>query len=166
MNIVTTTVPEISRRKVVIPYTTHVDLNNNIYEICVPKDFMYDGTSIPSPFWIIFGTPYDTSNDTPGCVHDYLYNKNSNSSVICNGTRVTLSRNQADRVFYILLCRNGVCKIKAYIMYIAVVVFGFFFYKDRVRKILKFPCLVFKLINNCATLLEGSAVPKYALPTY
>ncbi len=131
MNYQVCTRPDIKTnlRIVTEPLNIIVELDNIIYNITVPKDFAYDGASIPKLLWPIFGTPYNCNSDTSACVHDYLYRKTSNMQVTCNNELITVNQNIADQIFRKLLCQNGVSSIKACFMYYGVKLFGKFFYK-------------------------------------
>lgn len=152
--VITTTIPELKMRKVVHEYNTTIIVNENKYMITVPKDFIYDGASIPAPFWIIFGTPYGVYNDTPGCVHDYLYDEISNNSIEFDNKKITISRAEADWIFYLLLCKNGVWKLKAYIMYLTVYTFGFLFYKNGYKKYLSWSHKISDYLYGIANCIE------------
>ena len=110
------TVPSKNLRKVVETYIIDVICNGKKCTITIPRDFYYDGASIPCYLWIAFGTPYDCKNDTPGCVHDYLYSRSSDNRVVCDGMEITLDRRATDKIFKNLLHMNGVSIVKSYIM--------------------------------------------------
>lgn len=129
-NVITTSVPRLNLRKVVQEYNIIIIDDNDIYNITIPKEFYYNGATIPCLFWTIFGTPYDCKNDTPGCVHDYLYDVKSDNSVLYQNTSyITINRNVSDKIYYYLLLQNNVSEYKAFIMYFVVRIFGFLYYK-------------------------------------
>lgn len=81
--------------------------------IVVPKDFIFDFASIPSFFQRIFpknGQRYDRAS----CLHDWLY-----------ASQIT-SRGASDTLFYFAMRSDGVGKIKSWIFYQSVRLFGGF----------------------------------------
>lgn len=127
--VISTTVSSKNLKKVVENYHVKFDMDNDKYEINIPAEFCYDGASIPRSLWFIFGTPYDCKNDTPGCIHDYLYRNQSNNQVKCNDQLITVDRYNSDNIFYHLLCKNGVYWAKALTMFYGVHLVGFLFFK-------------------------------------
>lgn len=115
-------------RQVISPYSIDVDIDNQKCNITVPVSFAYDGASIPRVFWPL-GSPYDSCYDTPSCVHDYLYRKQSDDQVMKDNKFVTISRRDADAIFRKLLEQNGNSKSKSYAIYCVVRTFGWMFYK-------------------------------------
>lgn len=76
----------------------------------IPKGFVSDGASIPNMFWKLIGTPFSPAYIEAAFVHDYL---------ICTN----YDGKSTDKYFLELLLKNGVNKIKANLMYAAVVLF-------------------------------------------
>jgi len=80
--------------------------------IRVPKFFQYDGASIPPPAWQAIGTPFQPRFMGAAVFHDWIYHTHQ------------IDKDEADGLFYDLLVRNGVNKIKASLMLAAVEGFG------------------------------------------
>lgn len=89
--------------------------NNDIW---VPKFFQYDGASIPSIAWQIIGTPFNPKFMKAAVVHDWLYHTHQ------------IEKKAADELFYILLIKNGVNKVKAILMKEAVENFGGWYWEN------------------------------------
>lgn len=115
-------------RQVVSPYNITVEIDNQKYTITVPASFTYDGASIPRIFWQL-GSPYDSCYDSPSCVHDYLYRKQSDGQVLKENKFVTIPRKNADKIYRKLLIQNGNSKPKSYFIYGIVRIFGWMFFK-------------------------------------
>ena len=77
------------------------------YGYTIPKDFEFDGASIPRIFWRIIGEPFDTKFIEASLVHDYL-------------CRIRYCRKGADRKFRALLLKAKVKKWRATLMYVSV----------------------------------------------
>jgi hypothetical protein len=99
----------------------------NDREFIIPANFETDLASIPKIAWPIMA-PAHSSLIRAAIVHDWFYRKT------CDFTRY-----ETDLIFYHMLKNDGVSTIRASIMYYAVRVFGWNFYKER----------------NCAKKLEG-----------
>ena len=82
----------------------------------IPKRYMFDGASIPRPFWRVVGSPWGPYRDA-AAVHDYLY-----SDGHLEYPEVT--RKQADQYFHQIMIQVGISKVLAAIMYRAVRVGG------------------------------------------
>ena len=80
--------------------------------IQVPQGFETDGASIPRLLRTIIWNPFDTKFIAAACLHDFLY-------IYC-----TRSRKQADDIFLEILINSWNSKIKSYIMYARVRLFG------------------------------------------
>jgi len=93
-----------------IVYTSLLD-NGRSYPIHIPAGFIFDGASLPKPVWSIVGSPVGIYLFA-ALVHDMLY---------CSRA---LNRHEADHIFYDLLLRLGVPKIKASIFFNSVRLFG------------------------------------------
>ena len=78
----------------------------------IPKDFEFDGASIPPIFWAAFYSPYHPKVVTAGLAHDYLY-----------ATHL-VGRKAADQIFEHLLKLSGVPNGRRRAMYLAVRAFG------------------------------------------
>ena len=79
----------------------------------VPAGFVTDGASIPRIFWSLVGSPFTGKYVEVAVLHDYLYSG-----------AVDVSFKEANRIFYKGLRKAGVNKLKAYLMYKAVSLFG------------------------------------------
>ena len=76
----------------------------------IPKGFITDFASVPRCFWSLI--PPMGRYGKAALLHDYLYNTKS------------VSRREADRIFLETMFLMGVSRWKAYVMYVAVRVFG------------------------------------------
>lgn len=84
---------------------------NEDFHIKIPKNYTWDGATIPRVFWRVIGANTDNSFLIASCVHD----------VLCeNHELVNCDRNFASTIFKSLLLASGVSKIKAQTMYLAV----------------------------------------------
>lgn len=90
------------------PITVTVDNST----LVIPQDFDTDLASIPRWLWSIIA-PSRSEFIPASILHDYLYTCH-------NG----FERQQVDRIFYNVLLANGVPKLRAYQMYVAVRLFG------------------------------------------
>lgn len=81
--------------------------DNNDYKVTVPKGFVFDFASVPWLFQKVFpksGRLYDRAS----CLHDYVY-----------ATKL-FDRKTCDKLFYLAMLYDGVAKWRAWLMYIAV----------------------------------------------
>ena len=99
---------------------------DKIFDITVPKGFLYDGASVPLLATLIVprkGGRYDRA----ACLHDWLY-----------GTHI-LPRKAADDLFYKAMLSDGVPKWKAWMIHQAVRIGGKSSYEgkseDHIRKL-------------------------------
>lgn len=82
--------------------------NMGIQGVMVPKDFVYDGASIPWWCWTLIGYhPFHKKVIQAATLHDYL-------------VRVGDDGNYRDKLFKKELLRNGVPSWKAFLMWLAV----------------------------------------------
>lgn len=81
------------------------------YTIPIPKNYCYDGASIPRAFWRLIGSKESDEFLIGAMVHDFMC---ENHGVIGN------DRELSSEVFKRLLLACGVSKTKAQIMYLAV----------------------------------------------
>ena len=88
--------------------------------LAVPQGFITDLASIPRIFWSVMA-PNLPSFVYPSIAHDYLYS--------CN---LKHTRFWADEIFYSLLLNEGVKPARAYCMFIAVRIFGLYYYNKNV----------------------------------
>lgn len=87
--------------------------------IIVPKNFITDLASIPRIFRIFLNS-YGDNYTRAAVIHDYLYSY---------GYKDRISRKRADSIFLEIMKERGLRKGKRIIMYLAVRIFGVFFYK-------------------------------------
>lgn len=103
-------------------YTTRIrDNNDNLIEITIPKNFIFNGANIPICLQFIFGHPYDRENLEASAIHDYLYDCASNHR---------FNRINADRILREKLSDNGQGIINSFIMWNGVRLFGWLYYKN------------------------------------
>lgn len=82
-------------------------MKNHSYGFTIPKDYCYDGASIPRLFWRIVGAPTDNKFLIAALIHDYLC---ENHHLIMN------DRNFSTNVFNALLEVSDVNKFQRYLM--------------------------------------------------
>lgn len=85
--------------------------------ITVPTGFIYDKASVPRIFWALM--PPDGLYGGAACIHDWIYH---NHGILKDGRVFT--KEMADELFYKIMLLDGVNKIKAKTMYLAVKWFG------------------------------------------
>ena len=88
-----------------------ISRHNDFYDITIPKNYCYDGASIPRLFWRVIGSKESDEFLIAAMLHDYMC---ENHSVIGN------DRELSSEVFKCLLIACGVCKTKANLMHFAV----------------------------------------------
>lgn len=91
--------------------------------ICVPKGLKYDGASIPRVCWSLIGLSPDGLLRAAALVHDWCY---INGGIVedSQGAELTLSKKEADKLFYELLMLAGVNPYRAKVAHFAVRCFG------------------------------------------
>jgi hypothetical protein len=87
------------------------------YRITVKTGFKTDGESIPAPFWIFTGNPFQPEGMAAAVVHDILY-----------GSEM-VAREIADLIFKTLLERYGTGSFSAMVRYRALRMFGWITWK-------------------------------------
>jgi hypothetical protein len=92
----------------------------SIGTVTVPAGFKWDGASVPRILWSII--PAWGSYSGAALVHDWLYRSHLVTS--CASSRKKVTKQQADRVFYELMLKDGVAKSKAWAMWQAVALCG------------------------------------------
>jgi len=85
---------------------------NDKYKITLKRGFVTNGASIPKIFWSILSSPFDGPIIYAACVHDGLY------------TKRTLPRKECDKLLIEMARENGYSKIKSFLVYNAVRIFG------------------------------------------
>jgi hypothetical protein len=90
--------------------------------ITVPKDFIFDGESIP--FWLQWLAPPFGDSKRGACVHDWLYR---NAGYLDeHGTLCPVRRSQADAVYRELIEAKGLPRWRANIRWAALRLVGGF----------------------------------------
>jgi len=82
--------------------------------VVVPSHFRTDGASIPRPVWSLIGAPWNVRYGRAAIVHDYLYRQGGRLK------EQSLTRKQADSLFFDTLIEDGVPKWRAWVMWSAV----------------------------------------------
>jgi hypothetical protein len=105
---------------------------NEAYAIIVPRGFLTDFASVPRiPFAYML---YGGIGNKAAVIHDALYS--CWSGILCVNLRTghthPRDRAWADKVFYCMLKALGIHPFKSYMMYKAVRLFGWKFYKANV----------------------------------
>jgi len=95
--------------KLVEDYRERIDTLSAIY---IRKGFVFDGLSIPRVVWRAVGHPFQGLALPCGLIHDALY------------VSELVTRREADDIFYKLLVFNGINRVKAWSMWLAVRTFG------------------------------------------
>jgi hypothetical protein len=85
---------------------------NDSIKVTIKSGFITDGASIPKLFWNIIGNPFEDDLLKPSIIHDGLY------------TCMQLQRESCDKLLKEMLLFNGVSKIRTYLIYYAVRIFG------------------------------------------
>ncbi len=85
---------------------------NDKYEVEVNPGLITDGASIPKILWSFVGSPFSGKYVEAAIIHDALYDS------------CTVSRKEADQIFYEIMISQNVNKIKAKIMYLGVRIGG------------------------------------------
>ncbi|MBR6099066.1 DUF1353 domain-containing protein [bacterium] len=81
---------------------------NKKYEFFIPKNYCWNGASIPRVFWRLIGSPSDTKFLIPSLIHD----------VLCeNHNYVDNDRYFADKVFERLLYVSRVSAVNRWLMF-------------------------------------------------
>lgn len=104
----------------------------NVY-VLVPKHSRSDLASIPKWCrWVISNDDYRVRK--PALIHDEMYNRNGRLKGFFWEKRyhyaVKISRKKADDIFYRALVEEGMSKLKARLMWLAVRAFGGVFWDD------------------------------------
>lgn len=89
------------------------------FYVYVKAGFVFDGASIPRFFWRVVGHPFQGLARPASLIHDALYSSHATT------------REQADSLFYGLLTRNGVTRVKAWTLYRGVRMWGWCAWNDK-----------------------------------
>lgn len=88
----------------------YIDRKGVTQKFTIVKDRTSDGASIPKPFWVVIGDPFNPKFARAAWFHDYMAVKGANVPEI-------------SEIFYRLLLEDGVNRIKAEAMRYAVLAF-------------------------------------------
>lgn len=80
----------------------------DVCEFTIPKDYTWDGATIPRIFWRLIGSKTDSKFLIPSLIHDYLCE---------NHKAVDYNRYLADKVFERLLYVSGVPAFNRWLMF-------------------------------------------------
>ena len=97
-------------------------IKDRTYEFDIPKNYCYDGASVPWLFRRIIGAPTDNSFLISSLCHDILCE---------NPQYIDYDRQFSTEVFNVLLESSKVCKIKRFLMKHSVNIYQSFFKKWR-----------------------------------
>lgn len=98
--------PFINKRTITVRLVDKI--KNRTYEFDIPKNYCYDGASVPRFFWRIIGAPTDNSFLIGALVHD----------VMCENHQYVMNdRHFSSEVFNALLESSKVGKFKRYLMF-------------------------------------------------
>lgn len=98
-----------SERQLISDFVLEIDGKRFV----IPKGYVFDGSSIPRPLWIIFPPSYDPAWRA-SAVHDYFYTH----------LYKRYSKEFADDTFYRIMLKDGSSPLVAKLFYLAVKWFG------------------------------------------
>ena len=109
---------------------------NDDLELRIEKGFMFDLASIPRFLWSIIA-PFELSIIAP-LVHDYLYvnkgklirEKDAISATFKSDIKYDITRHKTDSIFFAHMRDENVGKVKSYLAYQAVSLFGWIYWKE------------------------------------
>lgn len=108
-------------------YTFELTQHNTYFKVTIPKDFQYDGASVPRIVWTLIGFLPDGIHRPAALIHDYMY---ENKGIIKQGdTTIFYTRKEADQIFHAILKYVGVKSWHARLAYIAVRALGGFYWR-------------------------------------
>lgn len=88
--------------------------------IAISEGFETDGASIPRALWSVVGSPFDPRFMTAALGHDFMYQHHK---------ILRLQRSEVDALFKETLIRDGVGKVKAFRFWLAVRLFGWWYWR-------------------------------------
>ena len=97
----------------------------NDYKYCISKGFWTDSASIPRAVWTLIGSPFTGRYVIPALIHDVLYGSHH------------FPRKKCDRIFYEAMRKCHVPRIKAWLIYINVRMWGWIAYKSKTKDEIK-----------------------------
>lgn len=114
-------------------FEVHIsDIRPEKIAIKIPKGFITDGASVPRIFWIYL--PRFGKYTKAAIVHDYLY-KGCGSAYeqfgISGYFSINITRKESDLIFKKIMKVSGVNKVKCWLMYNAVRIFGWFSWRTK-----------------------------------
>lgn len=124
------------RYKLVEDYVAYISIDGVDWKIVVPKDFEYDGASVPRLVWSLSDLTPDGLIRAAACVHDFAYEHKGKMPLgstfkqnpvfpgAYSSHYLELTRRQSDDVFKALMQRGGVNKTSRNRAYKAVRWFG------------------------------------------
>lgn len=92
-----------------------VDRDDKYWLAPASKDWTWNGASIPRVFWTFFGSPKVGCHHQASVLHDYYYQRADDHNY---------RRKQVDRMFYHGVRANGVGRVRAKTMYLALRIGG------------------------------------------
>ena len=96
------------------PIVYDIDTGDRKLQFSVPRNFPFDGASVPKTFWVTTGHPLSAPFIRAALLHDCLYRYNEGGH----------GKAMADKLFYEILRADGVGWYTAKKMYRAVCWFG------------------------------------------
>lgn len=102
-----------------------LDHDFHVEGFVIPAGHKSDGASVPRFLWTPVGGPFSARFAKAAWLHDWLYVKASNEQA------PDVTRKQCDDMFHRMLKENGVHVVRAWFMWLAVYVFGRFYWKKR-----------------------------------
>ena len=87
-----------------------------------PKNMIFDGASIPRLFWSLVGNPYSGPQRYAAVIHDAAYKR----CMACDDAKTPkdTTRSEADKFFRQMLIARGATRLRAWLMWAAVRIFG------------------------------------------
>jgi hypothetical protein len=98
---------------------------NDYIKVVVKSGFTTDGASIPKVLWSIVGNPLEDDLLKPAIIHDGMY------------ALMQLPRLTCDKLLKEMLLFNGVSKVKAYLIYYSVRLFGLSNWRKDTKNMIK-----------------------------
>lgn len=122
--------------RLVRDYTYKWEKGGVEYEIVIPAGFEYDGASVPRIVWTLAGIVPDGLIRGAALVHDYIYRykgkfppnrwfwRASGGDLAPVESGKSLSRAEADALFYRIMREAGMSRYRAALAYVGVRAFG------------------------------------------
>lgn len=114
-------------------YIYQVSIGNKARQVVIEPGFLTDGASSPRLFWTLVGFLPRGIHDPAALIHDYLFFHRGRVRDIA-GRMQTFTQKECDQIFLRALQSCGVKSWKAYMAYIAVRLFGWYYWNKNEPK--------------------------------